>query len=62
MLADRGLADAIRALALDAPLPVELELDLPGEVKLPAAAPTRPRAPGWPGWNAGWPRLMASWR
>jgi len=29
VLADRGLADAIRALALDAPLPVELDIDLP---------------------------------
>jgi signal transduction histidine kinase len=34
VLADRGLPDAIRALALDAPLPVELDIDLPG----PAAA------------------------
>ena len=34
VLADRGLADAIRALALDAPLPVDLDIDLPG----PAAA------------------------
>src|SRR5580658_3067251 len=34
VLADRGLADAIRALALDVPLPVELDIDLPG----PAAA------------------------
>jgi signal transduction histidine kinase len=38
VLADRGLADAIRALALDAPLPVELEIDLPGEVELPVAS------------------------
>ena len=30
VLADRGLADAIRALALDTPLPVELDIDLPG--------------------------------
>ena len=30
VLADRGLADAIRALALDAPLPVELDINLPG--------------------------------
>ena len=29
VLADRGLADAVRALALDAPLPVELDIDLP---------------------------------
>jgi signal transduction histidine kinase len=38
VLADRGLADAIRALALDTPLPVELDLDLPGEVELPVAS------------------------
>ena len=38
VLADRGLADAIRALALDAPLPVELDIDLPGEVELPVAS------------------------
>ena len=38
VLADRGLADAIRALALDAPLPVELDIDLPGVVELPVAS------------------------
>jgi signal transduction histidine kinase len=38
VLADRGLADAIRALALDTPLPVELDIDLPGEVELPIAS------------------------
>ena len=38
VLADRGLADAIRALALDTPLPVELDIDLPGEVELPVAS------------------------
>jgi signal transduction histidine kinase len=47
VLADRGLADAIRALALDAPLPVELDIDLngpaaaggqAGEVELPVAS------------------------
>ncbi len=38
VLADRGLADAIRALALDAPRPVELDIDLPGEVELPVAS------------------------
>ena len=38
VLADRGLADAIRALALDAPLLVELDVDLPGEVELPVAS------------------------
>jgi signal transduction histidine kinase len=34
VLADRGLADAVRALALDTPLHTELDIDLPG----PAAA------------------------
>ncbi len=38
VLADRGLADAIRALALDAPLPVELDMDLPSVVELPVAS------------------------
>ncbi len=38
VLADRGLPDAIRALALDAPLPVELDIDLRGEVALPVAS------------------------
>jgi signal transduction histidine kinase len=38
VLADRGLADAIRALALDAPLPVELDVDLRGSVELPVAS------------------------
>jgi signal transduction histidine kinase len=38
VLADRGLGDAIRALALEASLPVELDIDLPGEVELPVAS------------------------
>jgi signal transduction histidine kinase len=38
VLADRGLADAIRALALDAPVPVELDVDLPAAVELPVAS------------------------
>jgi signal transduction histidine kinase len=38
VLADRGLADAIRALALDAPLPVELDIDLPSTIELPVAS------------------------
>ncbi len=38
VLADRGLGDAIRALALDTPLPVELDIDLPGAVELPVAS------------------------
>ena len=38
VLADRGLADALRALALDTPLPVELDIDLPGAVDLPVAS------------------------
>jgi signal transduction histidine kinase len=35
VLADRGLADAIRALALDAPLPVTVTGDLPGRPPAP---------------------------
>jgi signal transduction histidine kinase len=38
VLADRGLADAVRALALDTPLRTELDVDLPGEVELPVGA------------------------
>ncbi len=38
VLADRGLGDAVRALALDLPLPVELDIDLPGQVDLPVAS------------------------
>jgi signal transduction histidine kinase len=38
VLADRGLADGIRALALDLPLPVEPDIDLPGTVELPVAS------------------------
>jgi signal transduction histidine kinase len=35
VLADRGLADAVRALALDCPLHVETEIDLPGSLPAP---------------------------
>ncbi len=35
VLADRGLADAVRALALDSPLRVETEIDLPGQLPAP---------------------------
>jgi signal transduction histidine kinase len=35
VLADRGLADAIRALALDSPLHVQTEIDLPGRPPAP---------------------------
>jgi signal transduction histidine kinase len=35
VLADRGLADAVRALALDSPLHVETDVDLPGRVPAP---------------------------
>src|SRR6266567_4519661 len=38
VLADRGLGDAIRALALDTPLHTVLDIDLPGEVDMPVAA------------------------
>jgi len=35
VLADRGLADAVRALALDSPLAVETVVDLPGRLPAP---------------------------
>jgi signal transduction histidine kinase len=35
VLADRGLADAVRALALDSPLTVQTRIDLPGRVARP---------------------------
>ncbi len=35
VLADRGLADAVRALALDCPLGVETDIDLPGRPPAP---------------------------
>ncbi|XVQ10768.1 sensor domain-containing protein [Spirillospora sp. CA-255316] len=35
VLADRGVGDAVRALALDHPLPVEVTVDLPGRPKPP---------------------------
>jgi signal transduction histidine kinase len=38
VLADRGLADAIRALALDSPVPAELDIDLPSEVEMPVGS------------------------
>ena len=38
VLADRGLADAVRALALDTPLHTQLDIDLPGEVEMPVGA------------------------
>jgi signal transduction histidine kinase len=38
VLADRGLADAVRALALDTPLHTELDIDLPGPGQISRAA------------------------
>jgi signal transduction histidine kinase len=35
VLADRGLAHAVEALALDTPMPVELDIDLPGRLSAP---------------------------
>jgi signal transduction histidine kinase len=35
VLADRGLADAVKALALDTPLRVETDIDLPGRLDAP---------------------------
>jgi signal transduction histidine kinase len=38
VLADRGLADAVRSLALDTPLNVRTDITLPGEPPMPVAA------------------------
>ena len=38
VLAERGLGDAIRALALDAPLPTTADVDLPGRLPAPVEA------------------------
>jgi signal transduction histidine kinase len=38
VLADRGLADAVRALVLDTPLHTELDIDLRNEVEMPVGA------------------------
>jgi signal transduction histidine kinase len=38
VLADRGLADAVRALALDTPLHTVIDIDLLGEVEMPVAS------------------------
>jgi signal transduction histidine kinase len=38
VLADRGLGDAIRALALDTPLPTMVDAHLPAQVDLPVAS------------------------
>ena len=38
VLADRGLSDAVRALALDAPLAVDTDITLSGEPPMPVAA------------------------
>jgi signal transduction histidine kinase len=35
VLADRGLGDAVRALALDTPMRTELDIDLPGRLEAP---------------------------
>jgi signal transduction histidine kinase len=35
VLADRGLGHAVRALALDTPMPTELDIDLPGRLAAP---------------------------
>jgi signal transduction histidine kinase len=38
ILADRGLADAIRSLAMDNPLHTIVDIDLPGEVEMPVGS------------------------
>ncbi len=38
VLADRGLADAVKALAMDTPLHTVVDIDLPGEVEMPVGS------------------------
>jgi signal transduction histidine kinase len=38
VLADRGLADAIRSLAMDSPLHTVTDIDLPGDVEMPVGS------------------------
>ena len=38
VLADRGLADAVRALALDTPVRTEIDIELPGRLEQPVEA------------------------
>jgi signal transduction histidine kinase len=38
VLAERGLAEAVRAIALDTPLPVEVSADVPGRPPAPVEA------------------------
>jgi signal transduction histidine kinase len=38
VLAERGLGDAVRALALDAPLPIDVTIDVPGRAEPPIEA------------------------
>jgi signal transduction histidine kinase len=38
VLADRGLGDALRSLALDAPLPVDVDVSCDGGIDMPVAA------------------------
>jgi signal transduction histidine kinase len=38
VLADRGLADAIRSLAMDSPLNTTVDIDLPGDVEMPVGS------------------------
>ena len=45
VLAERGLGDAIRALALDCPVPATAEVDLPGRLPAPVEAAAQPGAP-----------------
>ena len=38
VLSERGLGDAVRALALDCPLPVAVDVDLPGDLSAPVSS------------------------
>ena len=45
VLADRGLADAVRALALDTPVRTETDIDLPGWLERRSSPPATSRSP-----------------
>ena len=57
VLADRGLADAVRALALDTPLHTELDIDLPPppQAAKPARSRCRSARPSTSRWPRRWP-------
>ncbi len=63
VLAERGLDGAVRALALTLPLPVELDIDLPGRpARRSSRPPTSPSPRRWPTWSSTAARAGPGWR